>query len=402
MKLQILCIFLLVASLYSESMTLQYLKENLRKNHRLLQSQSLIIDSKRAETRSEGRLPNPSMQFGFFPKNGFTKSKVGFTQVLPPQSQLYFKKKIAIGELDLEILTKEKTLQDLMLQLEKVFFDYHFLYEKRDVLVENLKLLNSWVKLWKTHYSHHDFQYQRLIQLQIDAREIEDQIRSVKDQLPVVYQELLQLAWIDQTEVKRVFFDKKITDTKLKLDLNNNIDLLLIDAMKKKEDSSLKFQKSFHKSNFTIGSQWTINDDRAAMNSGNESWMISLGMELVLDKNRVKSRVDSKRFILQSLQSKHAHLSRDLHTKWSKNLFKMNDSRLQYFLIHEDLLPRTKEALDSIQSNYFTQSKGVDFFSLLEHLRKLLKLSLEMKNQYKNYFQTKAELKRILSNIGDN
>lgn len=408
MKLQILLVFLLAATPYSEETTLQYLKESLRRNHLMLKSQSLIIESKSAQAKSEGRLPNPFIKFGLFPKelstkNGLTKSKLGVTQVLPPKSQLYFKKQIAIGSVGIEELKKEKTLQDLMLQLEKTFFKYNFLHQKKEVLSENFKLVNSWINLWKTHYSHHDFQYQRLIQLQVDAREIEDQIRSVKEQLPVVYEELRELAWLDEELLQTVKFDEEISNINDNLNLDNNIDLLIIDASKKIESSKLKFEHSFYKSKYILGSEWTMIDaDGIGANQGNDAWMISVGMELVLDKNRVKNRVNSKKHMLQSLVRKRDYLNRHLKTQWSKSLFKLSDARLQYQLIKEDLVPRTREALDSIQANYITQSKGIDFFSLLGHLRKLLKLNLEMKNQYKNYFQAKAELKRILSTIGEN
>ena len=168
MKLQLLLFLLSVPVYFCQDLTLEFLKKNLRVQHKLLQASSMKVDSLKSKARAEGRLPNPWVQFGLFPKeietkNGSTKSKLSLSQVLPPKSQLSLKRKIAFGWVQIEELKREKTYQELLLEIENTFFEYNFLYQKEEVLRENLKLIQSWVKLWETHYAHHNFQYQRLI-----------------------------------------------------------------------------------------------------------------------------------------------------------------------------------------------------------------------------------------------
>ncbi|PCJ18201.1 MAG: hypothetical protein COB02_11475 [Candidatus Cloacimonadota bacterium] len=400
--------YILISNSFANEYNLDFLKESLRKNHLQLESSSLQIKSLKLQAKSEGRLKNPMVKLGVFPKevatkNGNMKYKFGVSQVLPPKSQLFFKKQIVLGLVSIEELKKEKLLQGLLLKLEKTYFLYNFLFEKKLVLEENLHLINSWIKLWETHYSTHDFQYQRLIQLQIDAREIKDKIRSVHQKIPVVLEELKELAWLDLDSIKLSKSLKKVSKIDLILGLDSNIDLLIIDANQKKKKSQIKFENSFFKPKYVVSSEWTMIDANGlGQNQGDDAWMISLGMELVLDKNKIKNRVSSKKVQFKSLQTKRSFKQRSLKVKWNTISYQVNDARAQYQLIKDDLIPRTKEALESIQTNYMTQNKGIDFFSLLNHLRKLLKLSLNMKIQYKNYFQAYAEQKSILGIIGEN
>lgn len=393
---------------YSEDLTLEYLKHSLLSNHQMLKSQSLLIEAQRSEAKSLGRLPNPLLKYGLFPneistKNGLIKSKVSISQEIIPKARLHFKKQAALNVVNTEQLQKDKTLQDLILNLEKTFFTYNFLSEKVEILQDNLKLVNSWIKLWETHYSHHNFQYQRLIQLQVDAREIEDSIRSVQDQIPIVYQELMELAWIESSEPQKVKFNREIIAIDKEFDLETNIDLQIISSLENEASTKVKLANSLYKPKYSLASEWTmIESNGTGVDQGKDAWMVSLGMELVLDKRRVEHRVDSAKSKVQSLQHKKNYIKRHLRTQFKKKLFKLKDARLKYQLIKDDLLPRTREALDSIQASYTTQSKGIDFFSLLSHLRKLLKLNLDMSQQYKNYFQKDAELKRILGKIGEN
>jgi len=358
--------------------------------------------------KSKGRRPNPSFKFGLFPKevetrNGAIKTKVGITQSFPPRSRLFFQKQVALGIASIDDLKKEKLHQDLLLRLEKKFFELRFLFQKRDVLDENFKLLDSWIKLWETHYSHHDFQYQRLIQLQVDAREIEDQIRSVDDSIPVVYRELMELAWLEPLEVQKPLFHEKVSDLSLELSLDANIDLLLIEASLKKQGFRIDLAKSFFKPKMRLGTEFTqIDSSRVGPTQGEDAWMISLGVEWVIDKQRVRDQVSAANFSHQALLSTKDYKTRDLQVQWERASFAVNDARKQFQLTKDDLIPRTREALDSIQANYITRSKGIDFFSLLGHLRKLLELSLAMELHTKEYFQARAVQKRILGIIEEN
>lgn len=407
MERLILMMLLTTLNLATE-LRLDELKDSLFANHILLKAAEQKTKAADHQADSAGRRPDPFIKFGLFPKevetrNGAMKTKIGVSQALPPRSRLHFKKRVAQGVASIQELNKTKLFQDLLLMLEKKFFMYNFMFKKRDVLDENLKLLNSWIKLWGTHYSHHNFQYQRLIQLQVDAREIEDQIRSVNEAIPIIYEELMELAWTTPSQAVKPVFKQAISNTDLTLKLKNNIELLLLDEALKKQTAKTNLAKSFFKPKYMLGTEWTqIDSDRPGATQGEDAWMISLGMELVLDKNRVRNRVSSENLKKQAILSKREYKRRDLEVKWKRFSFELDNARKQYLLIKDDLLPRTREALDSIQARYTTQSKGMDFFSLLGHLRKLLKLSLAMEVHYKDYFQARAEQKRILGNIEEN
>ena len=64
-------------------------------------------------------------------------------------------------------------------------------------------------------------------------------------------------------------------------------------------------------------------------------------------------------------------------------------------ILKNELLPRTQESLDSLQVSYSSQTNDMDFFELLETLRSLLDINLEIESVRKIFFKELAEFQRL-------
>lgn len=389
----------------AQELTIESLRESLKSNNPLLGAAMNQVQSAQSTARSKGRKPDPFLKMGLFPKavetrNGAMKSKLGISQVFPPGSRLHFEKQLFLDAVSVEELKKQKLFQDLVLKLETKFLAYQFQFKKKEVLQENLKILEAWIKLWESHYSHHNFAYQRLVQFQVDAREIEDQIREVDERIPVLFQELMQLSWQSKNEIELPQFNGIITSKIPEFTISGNPQILILEAELKKQKSRLELSKSFYKPKYMLGTEWTqIDSNRTGPGQGDDAFMVTLGVDLVLDRSRVRHRVQGDEFKFKAIEERMRYKQRSLEIEYQDASFRKTNARKEFLLIRDDLLPRTREALDSIQASYTTKSKGMDYFSLLGHLKKLLKLSLAMEKHYKNYFQADAKLRHISGTI---
>lgn len=387
-------------SFSGEFLTLQVVRKSVESAHSLVKASGSKRDSAESFAIYADQRPNPKLEIGYFiepveTRVGAMKSKVGISQALPAKSRLNLKKRVQLENVEIAQLEKERLVQELKLQATLKFFEYLYLHQKLRILEDNLKIVQSWSKLWETHYSHHDFRYQRLVQLQIEATQIQDKIREVSESIPNTFQELANLSWLEQSQAIPPSFDSKVKKDQLSFDPSSNIELLILDVEQKKQRLKVSLERSFFIPSKTLRTDWTMIDSRNGT-GGEDAWMIGLGMEILLNKSETKSRVEGQERLLEALNSKREYLLSNLESDFLSLQFQSHNSMKKLELYRDDLIPRTKESLDSLQINYSSQNKGMDFFGLLDTLRKLLSLNLELEAIKKNYFQARARQYRLL------
>jgi|GEM_PF-1629850 len=383
-------------------LSLASLLNAVRENHSLIDSSRKKEASLDFTARSLGRKPNPELKLGYWlepveTRAGAMQAKLAYSQALPPKSRLLQEKKVSLEELTIQELQTSKLIQDLQRQVRDKFFEYNYLQRKAEILQENLKIVESFAKLWETHYSHHDYRYPRLIQLQTEITQIQDQVREVEEMIPVVYEELMTLSWKDSGKAMKTNFQQKVIEVDSKFKSSRNIDLSILKARLKKQQEKLKLAKTFFQPKKTAFMEYTgINNNAPGSLSGQDAWMIGVGVELVLDKNRVKQKVSANEKMEEALELKILHKTRELQTQWKRASYRVENARKKFQLCDSELIPRTREALEALQINYSSQNKGMDFFALLDNLRKLLSLNLEKELHFKEYFQARAQQIRLL------
>ena len=146
--------------------------------------------------------------------------------------------------------------------------------------------------------------------------------------------------------------------------------------------------------NKTIKSEITSIDSPHGADVGNP-WMIGLGVDIILNKAQIKSRVASKQAAIKASEIKINYFKSGTEAKLRDVIFRINNNLKRYLVLKNELLPRTQESLDSLQVSYSSQTNDMDFFGLLETLRTLLDINLEVESVRKIFFQDLAKFQRL-------
>lgn len=383
-------------------LSLESLLETVQKNHSLVNSSRVKESSLELAAFSSGRKPNPEFKFGYWiepvqTRAGAMQTKLSLSQTLPPKSRLLQEKKVSLEELGLQELQTRKLVQDIERKVRIKYFEYNFLVRKVQILKENLKIVQSFAKLWETHYSHHDYRYPRLIQLQTEATQIQDQIRETEELVPVVYEELMTLSWRDPDQPLKTDFQGKVSKVNSSFDSSKNIDLSILKAELAKQREKSKLARTFYQPKKIALLEYTgIDNNAPGTLAGQDAWMVGVGIELILDKDRVSQKLGASRKMEEALELQILHKTRELETRWKRASYQVENARKKFLLCKTELIPRTSETLEALQINYGSQNKGMDFFALLDNLRKLLSLNLEKELHFKEYFQARAQQIRLL------
>ncbi len=383
----------------TNTLTLSRLHKAIIDNHPMVKSHSIKIDAAHQKAKYADIKPNPKLEIGFWlepiqTRGGPTNSKVSLSQKIPPRSNLRLRKSVELGSVKVLQLENLKIIQNLKCDASKMFFDYNFLYKKLDILKQNLKLIESWIKLWETHYSHHNFLYTRLVQLQIEMTRITDQIREVKESIPNVFQQLINLVNLEITSPLKPVHDEDITPYNFSDDVKNNIDLMILRAELEKQKLNTSLSETSLIPNKTVKMEWTSVTSEN-ISDFNNPWMIGIGIDLLINRSQINANVRSEKVAVKSLKIKLDYMKRAIQSRLRNTIFVIDNSLKKYLLLKDDLLPRTQESLESLQINYSSQANDMDFFGLLETLRSLLKINLEIETTRKNYFQEVAQFERL-------
>ena len=401
-----LCLFVLL-SWTSESsdieiageLSLKELYQAISNEHSLVKSSLLNINAAKTLAKYADTKPNPKLEMAYWlepiqTKQGPTNKKLSLSQKILPPSKLKLRKRVELGNVEILELENLKIKQDLKYELSKTFFEYHFLFKKLDILKQNLKLVQSWAKLWETHYSHHNFRYPRLVQLQIELTRIQDQIREVNELIPIVYQQLMSSSDLNESTVRIPIHESKLMQYDLSHKADNNIDLLILQSKLQRQTLNKSLERTSFIPNKTIKSEITSIDSPHGADVGNP-WMIGLGVDIILNKAQIKSRVASKQAAVKASEIKITYFKSGTEAKLKDVIFRINNNLKRYLILKNELLPRTQESLDSLQVSYSSQTNDMDFFGLLETLRTLLDINLEVESVRKIFFQDLARFQRL-------
>ena len=383
----------------SGELSLKELYQAISNEHSLVKSSLLNINAAKTLAKYADTKPNPKLEMAYWlepiqTKQGPTNKKLSLSQKILPPSKLKLRKRVELGNVEILELENLKIKQDLKYELSKTFFEYYFLFKKLDILKQNLKLVQSWAKLWETHYSHHNFRYPRLVQLQIEITRIRDQIREVKELIPIVYQQLMSSSDLNESKVRIPIHESKLMQYDLSDKADDNIDLLILQSKLHRQTLYKSLERTSFIPNKTIKSEITSIDSPHGADVGNP-WMIGLGVDIILNKAQIQSRVASKQAAIKASEIKINYFKSGTEAKLKDVIFRINNNLKRYLILKNELLPRTQESLDSLQVSYSSQTNDMDFFGLLETLRTLLDINLEVESVRKIFFQDLARFQRL-------
>jgi outer membrane protein TolC len=144
-----------------------------------------------------------------------------------------------------------------------------------------------------------------------------------------------------------------------------------------------------------VGTPAAMAPDPAMADSGDDEWMLNIGVTLPVWRRRVRAAVEEARLTGSALRhearAERLMVEGDLGEAW----FRYEDAKRRYRLYSESMIPLAYQTYESLQSRYATSSDGVEFLDLLESVRMLLEFQLAQLEAEKDWQAAAATLERI-------
>jgi len=352
-------------------------------------------------------LDDPKFTYGYFIKEvetrvGPQRHKLGIMQMFPWFGKLEARTDIASAQATVAHKQYEATKIKLFQQVKDTFYEYVYLKQATEIAEENLELLKHFEEVARIKYETDTATHPDIIRAQVELAKLEDVLRSLKElRQPTVTKfnailnrtPMSQLPWPQKPTLFRI----DIARSKLiELIIANNPELQGLNGEIEVAKGRVELAKKKFFPDVGVGLDWIQTDDASSAgvrDSGKDPLILMFSMNIPLWHNSYKAA---------ELQAK-ANVSKSVHQKTEvenktisravKILYDYEDSQRKTDLYGNTLVPKAEELLQASETAYKTGK--VDFLSLIDAQRMLLKYQLDYHRAMTTNQQKLAELEML-------
>ena len=150
-------------------------------------------------------LPDPSLSFGYFLKNietavGPQEYRIGITQMLPWFGKLKLQGDIQAQLAEISWYTLEQRRNEIKMEVAQLYYEYYYITQSIYITRQNLELIDQWQNMIRAAYSSGSQSYSDLINVQIEIKQIKDDLASLSNKRQVLlgkFQSLLNNPELD-------------------------------------------------------------------------------------------------------------------------------------------------------------------------------------------------------------
>jgi outer membrane protein TolC len=124
--------------------------------------------------------------------------------------------------------------------------------------------------------------------------------------------------------------------------------------------------------------------------------MVSVGVNVPIWRKRINGGIEEAKQMEQAAVSEKRSRILTLEVEAREALFQMHDARRRYDLYTDVLIPRSRQAYESLQSKYSAGDKGTTFLDVLGGVQEVLNYELERLRARRDLMVGGARLERIM------
>ncbi len=340
-------------------------------------------------------LPDPEILYGYAIEDTPQRFVVDVMQKFPWPGTL----KARAGSASAAAGSARKQYESKRLQLfyevKYVFYEYCFLAKAVTLTTESLDLLKHFEEIARTRYATSEASHPDVIRAQVELAILENELKTFTKSKPPIEAKLNsilnrpvsnELPWPQMPQYKQAAFD---TGQLIETVMQNNPDIqsLGYDIAAGKSNVELAKKKFYPE----IGVGFGIDEGMGA--DGENRYMPKLSVNLPLWRGSYKAgELQAKAMLNKTVQEK-IQLGNNLAAKTQQILYELDDSGRKIALYGDFVIPKTKEMLTASETSY--RAGGIDFFSLIDAQRKLLKYQLEYERALADNAQKQAEIEML-------
>jgi cobalt-zinc-cadmium efflux system outer membrane protein len=292
---------------------------------------------------------------------------------------------------------------ELFRQVKDAFFEYAYLRTATDIARRNLELIKHFEEVARSKYRASTATHPDIIRAQVELARYEDVLRSLQELRAPTVARLnavlnrpadATLSWPQKPPPKQVALEQQKI---IELLVQSNPELAALDWQSEAARANLALAKKRFYPNFGVGLD-VIQTGGALMpntpDSGKDPVILMFSVNIPLWQDSYKAGQRQAQAELQKTQQQKVETENRLIAQTARVLYDVNDAQRKIQLYGDVLVAKAQELVEASESAY--KAGNIDFLSLIDAQRMLLRYQLEYERSLTNKEQKIAELEMLV------
>ncbi|MHC4424597.1 MAG: TolC family protein [Planctomycetota bacterium] len=353
-------------------------------------------------------LPDPRFTYGRFIEEvetrvGPQRNKFGITQVFPWFGKIEARTQAAGATAKAARERYEARKLKLFFEVKDTFHEYVYLAKAIEIARKNLKLIDNYEEVALTKYIGVTAEHPDIVRAQVELAKLEDQLRTLEGLREPIVARLNAvmnrkssglLPWPKKEEYRVVKVDRRQIKEMLQA---RNPELRALDFELESAKSRVELAKKKFYPDIGVGVDF-VQTDSALMagtrDSGKDPVVLMFSMNLPIWRDSYKAAEIQAKANVRKTQQQKTETENTLIARVERVLYDFEDSERKRRLYGDILVPKAHELVDASESAY--QGGTIDFLSLIDAQRTLLKFELLYERAVTDNQQKLAELEMLI------
>ena len=353
-------------------------------------------------------LDDPRFTYGYFIEEvetrvGPQRQKFGIMQVFPWFGKIEARTDIASAKAKAARQRYETTKLKLFRQVKAAFYEFTYLATAIDIAKQNLELLQHFEEVARTKYRTATAIHPDIIRVQVELATLEDILRSLEQLREPTVAKLnsvlnrpieAELAWPKKEQPREVRLDRKHIVQALK---RANPELAEFSWEIQAAQSRVKLAKKKFYPDIGVGIDWIQTDGAVSpgvRGSGNDPVILMFSMNIPLWQDNYKAAEQQAKANVRKIQEQRTDIENKILSRVFEVLYDIEDSQRKTHLYGDVLVSKAEELVQASETAY--KAGTIDFLSLIDAQRMLLKYALDYERAVTNNQQKLAELEMLV------
>ncbi|MBL7106770.1 MAG: TolC family protein [Phycisphaerae bacterium] len=353
-------------------------------------------------------LDDPKFTYSYFIEEvetrvGPQRNKFGIMQVFPWFGKIEARTGVAAAKAKAARQRYEANKLKLFWQVKDAFYEFTYLATAIDIAKENLELLQHFEEVALTKYRASAATHPDIIRAQIELAKLEDVLKSLEQLKEPTVAKLnsvlnrpsaTKLAWPKKESAREVQLNRQYV---IELLIKNNPQLSELNWEVEAAKAEVELAKKKFYPDIGVGVDWIQTDGAAASgvrDSGKDPVVLMFSMNIPLWRDSYKAAERQAKANVRKNQQQKIDTENKTIAQAIKVLYNVEDSQRKIHLYGDILVSKAQELVHASESAY--RAGTIDFLSLIDAQRMLLRYTLDHERAVTNNQQKLAELEMLI------
>jgi len=353
-------------------------------------------------------LDDPKFTYSYFTEEvetrvGPQRNKFGIMQVFPWFGKIEARGNVAAAKAKAARQRYEANKLKLFWQVKDAFYEFTYLATAIDTAKENLELLQNFEEIARTKYRAATATHPDIIRAQVELAKLEDVLKSLeKLREPTVARlnSVLSrptdagLAWPKKEQTREVQLNRQYIIESL---IRNNPELAELKWEVEAAKAKVELAKKKFYPDIGVGVDWIQTDGASSpgvRDSGKDPVFLMFSMNIPLWRDSYKAAERQAKANVRKVQQQKVNTENKTIAQAVKVLYDVDDSQRKMHLYGDILVSKAEELVQASEATY--RSGTIDFLSLIDAQRMLLRYTLDHERAITNNQQKIAELEMLI------